>query len=457
MDLGDVVRGHIRCSAPCMRFASTVLAALFVGCSSSSAPSAPPRDEGTPPPSAGEEGGPPSAGEDSTPLPAALPDGITALSVPLASAPDAELAPFDAIAARVDAIGIGEAIHTSGGFVDAKVVLVKRLVEKLGYRAIAFEASRAWVADGMAPYVATGAGTPEDAMKSLYQVWWSPTTRDLMQWLFAYNREHAADPVRVTGFDMHQPEVDAPRVKAFVARVAGADSSALAAGVTTCSVVYDPKPPYPQSDYDACVDGLDTIGVWYLTHESQIEASIGHDAYADAQLDLLSWRAWQEQYELLQESSPLADRPRDVAMAAIFADQRARALAGRKVVVWAHDWHLEKAHGEAGPTGMGEIVASQMKERYAAVGIVGWDVRIDWPPHGPDEAHVPSASSYEGLLHGLGHPSLFVDLPRTTGTFSAGTMRTLGTPPNDEWQVPSRQYDALVYLDASAPMTHLGW
>ena len=68
-----------------------------------------------------------------------LPRGITALDAIDPVSSDADLAAFDATVGSVEVIGLGENVHTSGGFHRARVRLVRHMVEKLGFRAVALE------------------------------------------------------------------------------------------------------------------------------------------------------------------------------------------------------------------------------------------------------------------------------------------------------------------------------
>src|SRR5687767_7698493 len=84
---------------------------------------------------------------DSAPLPA---DGMLAA--------DAALAPFDRLASEARIVGLGEATHGSREFNDFRLSLVRRLVERHGYRLIALEGSASRWRD-LEPFVAgTAAG-----------------------------------------------------------------------------------------------------------------------------------------------------------------------------------------------------------------------------------------------------------------------------------------------------------
>ena len=131
-----------------------------------------------------------------------------------------DLAPLQRIVGNATVVGLGEAVHTSGGFYRMKHRLLRYLVETMGFRAFAIESP--WIAaDSVAAYVQTCEGTPEDAMKGLFGVWQSTEVRDMVQWMCEWNRSHrkAKDKVSFFGFDIQQPQDDKPALAAFLARI----------------------------------------------------------------------------------------------------------------------------------------------------------------------------------------------------------------------------------------------
>jgi erythromycin esterase len=414
--------------------------ALLTACGSAASSADPP----APPPTmarapSGADADATAAPHDTPPLPA-LPRGVTALSVPPLAT---ELAPLDELAATAQVFGIGESVHTSGGFVDTKVAIVEHLVTAQGYRVIAFESPRASVAAKMAPYVASCAGTPDEAMKALFAVWWTPSTRDLMSWLCTYNQTHTADPVSVVGVDIQQAESDATTLS-------GAVSKTLYAGLSSCKLS-NSTDAYAKADYDTCLAGLDAI-----------DAAIDPGAF-DVVLAAKSFRAWQTEVYDLDKDPKGSFEARDVGMAAMFEAMRARSFATKKTILWAHNYHLSEAHTEvavsvfpARAITLGSILRKDLGASYRAVGLVGWDVEINFPPTPVGKVGDADPDAYEVKLHALGRPSMFVRVDETVGDLDGATLRPLGTP-SEETVAPAHQFDALLFLDVSKPMTHLGW
>jgi erythromycin esterase-like protein len=403
----------------------------------------------------GDDGGGTDAGGDDADAGSPLPVGVTSLSIPPV---DAELSPLDELAASASILGIGESIHTSGGFIAAKAALVRHLVEKQGYRVLTFESPRAPIASTMAPYVATCAGNPTAAAQSLFAIWRTGATRDLMSWLCEYNKAHASDPVRVMGFDIQQPEADSAALFSFLTKAGTATS--LAEGLATCSAIYDATKPYSDGDHQACIAGLDALDAYVTAHDADLTSSLGADAVADAKLASVSYRAWQEEAYQYSRSFELSNAVRDAGMAFVFKTLRARFFPDQKSIIWAHNTHLSEAHTEvqagwlAGVKTMGTILRADLGQTYRSVGFVGYDVQINWPGWGQGKVAAPSPNAYEVLLHGLGYPSLFVRLDRVDGALDPSVPRPIGTP-SEETMAPAHQWDALLYLDVSLGMTPL--
>ena len=118
------------------------------------------------------------------------------------------LGPFDRLAASARVMGLGEATHGSREFGDVRLALVKRLVERHGYRLVAVEDSISrWRL--MEPYVAGLAPAPAAAPE------WGwigrRSRRELLEWARSWNLEHPTDRIRIVGVDPqdNRPEREA--------------------------------------------------------------------------------------------------------------------------------------------------------------------------------------------------------------------------------------------------------
>ncbi|GAA5153661.1 hypothetical protein GCM10023321_24260 [Pseudonocardia eucalypti] len=122
--------------------------------------------------------------------------------------PDHELDPLGELVGDAELVGLGESVHTSGGFYRAKHRVFAYLVRRHGFRALAIESS--WQdAERIGRYLATGEGDPaEVTARGLYPVWACAEMVGQVRWMRRWNVEHPDDPLSLFGFDVQQPEED---------------------------------------------------------------------------------------------------------------------------------------------------------------------------------------------------------------------------------------------------------
>lgn len=404
-----------------------------------------------------------------------LPGGVFAVAGIDPSLPAEELAPFDALLGSTPMVGLGESVHTSGGYLTLKARLIRHLVQDRGFRALAMETPHT-DAESVGAYVASDcSGDVTAAMKGMTWVFASDSTRDLVAWMCQYNQGHPSDPVRLVGFDAQQPWSDWTNLKAFLESAAPADAAALVAGLSTCngagfttakdyftSGAY--TAPFPQAAFDGCTTGIDALDAYLAGHAAGLTAASSAGALGWANIASIGLRSWQGQqfYQKTQVGTSYASR--DVAMASILERTRDLAFPGAKTIVWAHNVHLAERHTEVtgepqlGPfTTMGTVLKQDLGDAYQAFALIGYDVHTNWPEVGPASTPKPKdPGSLELMLHGLGRDALFIDHEAAgasgfldpTGTYQVGT-------PSPAPMLPARQFRGAFYLDVSLPMNPL--
>ncbi|MFJ8623508.1 erythromycin esterase family protein [Kitasatospora sp. NPDC093550] len=109
---------------------------------------------------------------------------------------------LDEIAARLAAgatvIGVGESTRFSRETFGVRDQLFRRLVRDHGFRALALQ-DGAGAAAALDAYVAGGEGTAASALAGAWRPWRTEETAGALEWIRAFNREHADDPVRIIG------------------------------------------------------------------------------------------------------------------------------------------------------------------------------------------------------------------------------------------------------------------
>lgn len=136
----------------------------------------------------------------------------------------APLPPFDELAANARIIGMGEATHGSREFGDLRLSLVRRLVERHGYRLIAIEDSASrWRA--VEAYLAGDAARPDGVALEWGWIGRRPR-RELLNWARQWNLDNPQDRIWVVGVDPqdNQPGID--QLEHFLERAYGPDVAA---------------------------------------------------------------------------------------------------------------------------------------------------------------------------------------------------------------------------------------
>lgn len=176
--------------------------------------------------------------------------GIYRLHGTAPNLPQNDLEPLRQIIGNARIVSLGESIHTSGGYYEMKHRVFRFLVEKMGFRAFAFESP--WEnADRVGQYVATCGEAPEEALRGLFSVWQSAETRDLVQWMCDWNRSHRKkqDKLFFFGFDVQQPAQDGAALIAFLERLGAGSGDPRVADIQACDGVGAPTVfPFPLSN-----------------------------------------------------------------------------------------------------------------------------------------------------------------------------------------------------------------
>lgn len=140
----------------------------------------------------------------------------------------------------------------------------------------------------------------------------------------------------------------------------------------------------------------------------------------------------------------------------IFDGLRQLYFPDARVVIWAHNWHLEMNHPVVEEPWFTDIstfgteLYRQVGDDYAPIALIGYEVRINWP--GVLQPALPGSGYLETRLHELGRPYLIVDFDSSwLGDGTEYPMDMVGT------LVPREQWRMGVYLDYSPAMDALGW
>lgn len=373
--------------------------------------------------------------------------------------PTTDLEPLRPLIGKATVVGMGESIHTSGGYYTAKHRVFRFLVERLGFRAIAFETPWAG-AEGVATYVQTCQGSLEDAMQGLRSEWHSAEVRDLVQWMCDWNRKHKKpkDRLHFAGFDIQQPETDGPALIAFLQRIGVTAEDPLVQGVLHCDgVSAPPAPPGGVSEADnlACLAALAAVTEKFTQEARTIIKRTSAKDFEWAKVRLVGLQSSQGYNFYLRSNSVLSDEARDFGMAYVLrAMQTLRFPKKTKAVAWAANFHLSKAP-LLDPNGiartMGTFLTESLGASYFVLGLIGWDVFVDMPPGLCGVTHFASARSLEAKLNDMGEDYLLIDPSVQSSVINPDETQEI----SGSIILPRDHYNALLYLDESAKMTPL--
>jgi erythromycin esterase len=269
-----------------------------------------------------------------------------ATALPGASVPpELALPHLDRIVSAAQVVGLGEATHGSRELGDFRLSMVRRLVERHGFRLIALEGSASRWRE-LAPFVAGNSATAPSTESTSSDWIGLRTRRILIDWVRSWNLAHPDDRVRIVGVDPQDSQAAQRRLAAFIAQAYGDTGAAHWAPAATALAAADARAAlFANSDVDAATRTVVAETVAALTNDAPFLARrFGAAAVADA---LATARELMQFADFNSGGAPLA-RSRDAAMA---ANLLAEAGPGTKAIYWAHNAHVSASPRRWGPTG----------------------------------------------------------------------------------------------------------
>jgi erythromycin esterase len=363
-----------------------------------------------------------------------------------------DLEPLRQVIGSASVVGLGETIHTSGGFYRMKHRVFRFLVEKMSFRVFAFESP--WEeAEKVARFVASCEGDAGDAVgQGLFGVWASAEVRDLAQWMCDWNRSHPKpkDRLHFFGFDIQQPEKDGPALIAFLARIGIPEDDPVVDGIRQCEGVARDWYPQriPEELHTQCLDALAWVESHFTRNARTIVRQTSKADFEWAKVRQVGLRAWE--LEIWYEDGR-SYTSRDEGMAYAFQAFRKLRHPRAKIAVWAHNSHISHAPrpGDGGIP-MGMHLTRAFGRSYVNFGLAAREVAIDWPSVGCGRQSLGSGS-VEDVFHDVGQGDLLIDLDGPL--LEPGVNYLLG----NRRMVPREHYDGVLYLEQSPKMTPLRW
>jgi len=261
--------------------------------------------------------------------------------------PAASLPILDRIASESRIVGIGEATHGSREFADFRLALIKRLVERHGFRIVAVEGSSSrWRA--LEDYVS---GRTSQADAGARSGGWIGTRAvlELIAWTRQWNLAHPEDRVRIVGLDAQDNAQSREDLRAFLQSAYGAALSEAAAPHLAALAAADER---------AAVFADSTVAGEQLRFFQQLAWRIGEDE------PILASRfgdgVFRRALAAARDLAAFADfnsgrgpmvRSRDWYMATGIVRALEESSGSAKAVFWGHNSHVSAAPTSWGPTG----------------------------------------------------------------------------------------------------------
>lgn len=288
---------------------------------------------------------------------------------PAASLDDLE--PLRQMIGSAHLVGLGEGTHGTREFFQMKHRMLEFLVTKMGFTYFAIEATSP-ESDDMNRYVLTGEGDPVRLLSRLYfWTWNTQEVLDMVMWMRQWNTTApASQRVQFRGFDMQYPGASMDSVRTFlyaVDRVAHSDALSR----YKCMDFYRNAGPTfgggKASEYAALSDSVKGAcaaalkGVFdNLDHKkAEYEAASAPPRYTAA----LHAARLVQQFEAMIASAATGTQVRDASMAENITWIRDQAGPNAKIVLWAHNGHINSV-----PPWMGGYLRTSFGADYVNLG-----------------------------------------------------------------------------------------
>ena len=315
-----------------------------------------------------------------------------------------DLAPLRDVVRNATVVGLGESTHGSHEQCHLKHRIVRFLVERIGFRTVAFEDD---FASGVVidHYLVTGDGDPIVLAAAMSSPFWATAEIvELLTWLRAFNIDHPRDPVRFLGTDLlqlRQASFDA--VRGYVAahapqRLAELDGYLDPVRLRgTSADQFAWYLPLPDGEQAALIESA--------RRASELVASLPPDSELDRDYAEQHARAilgWYENFAV--DSGFRGERERFIAHSIRWWQD----LTGHRLVYWAANVHTTSApqltyrtpEEEQTGTTAGGILENELGRRYVAIGTWFHDGTIssDYTAPGPQPIGPPGADLLESDL-----------------------------------------------------------
>jgi erythromycin esterase len=366
----------------------------------------------------------------------------------------------DAIGAR-SLLQLGESGHGVAEFDSVKARLIRFLHEEMGFDVIAFESGlyECFRADELAAEV-----DPLSTMRaSIFPVWHADETLTLFEYLKA--TKATGRPLTLAGFDTQFSTIPyAGRAEDLAMLIGAVDPAfaeeARALDLELARLAYlplaqaaaeiTPKVGQMTASYEGVAD-------WIEGHLSELQRAFpARPRYPAVMAQAMRMAPFEVRCLAAGSTGDEYGRIRDEGMADNITFLKEQLFPGRKIVVWAHNAHVQHDPGELGRgRNMGSYVVERHRQQLYTVGLYMY-----WGDVATNDRTVyfvaqPSPDSLEAIMGRASPPASFVDLlgqdptPGTTWMYQPIPSLSWGTTV-ERWTL-RRQYDGILFVDEVHP------
>jgi erythromycin esterase len=366
-------------------------------------------------------------------------------------------------------VQLGESGHGVSEFSQAKVRLIKYLHEELGYDVIAFESSlfACWDADARAE----PSGGAALLGRCAFSVWHTAEVLPLFEYVASTKKTRR--PLTLAGFDVQFSSASDARRSALVRRMLTAAGDTVAANRwaafdSTFWTAYrtagraDVMGAYVMTNYDALTGGYDSLATAIVARRPALEAAFGREQVAVALQSVRGMRAFLSQLRAFMQLQ-VSTEIRDLGMANNVDFVLDSLYPGKKVITWAHNFHIRNDGKAVTPEpmrNMGSWVAERRRAETYTVGFymyrggAAWNTRVEYGVQPPRDA-----KTLETILYSARLRYAFFDVAHEPQT--AGSQWLWDPTPALDWgitpytMVVRDQYDGIVFIHTTTPPKYL--
>ena len=386
-------------------------------------------------------------------------DWLKSAIVPLRSVDmncsDSDLRALDVLVADKEVVALGEVTHGAGDIYKLKDKIVRHLVTHNGFTVFAIEANFT-EAYCMNDYVLDGKGDPRKFLRGMhFWIWETQEMLDLIEWMRGYNTTHD-HKISFTGFDMQYWKMPMEAVNTIFEKYNTAPSSY---SITDLQANLKYLDSVKHKDYYKAGNKLAKKKSKYFTAQF-----MALKEFANARIPDKKERAWFLQNARIAEqyARPVTRNNRDEFMAENVLWTKAQN-PGAKVIVWAHNAHVQKDLMQRRKT-MGCYLDDELKSKFLAIGFTfhqGYYSAWGKEKLNSYKAQLSYPGTYECYFHQANAPIFMLDLRNVPLNNSDAEwllkkqrLRWTGHSQMDEEFIAAsitRQFDVLMYIDSIAP------